>query len=315
MLEWKERRQLVKISNLYYVDGWTQEQIAKKVGVSRPVISKLLQKAKELGIVEVYIKDENAHTVELEQRLEREFGLKDVVVVSTFGYTSEMGKKVVGQAGAYYISKNLKDVKRLGISWGTTVAEVVKEYPYERREGIKIIPLEGGMGRQFVEIHANQLAYELSKKMNGTCSYLYAPAIVETEELKERLMAMHDIEAVLEEGKNVDVALISIGNPYKGSTLREMGYLQEDDLNILRKIGVAGDIAARFFDKCGDEINHPLNNKVIGLTLEQLKQIKNVIAVVEGTHKIESLSAALKGEYIDVLIIDEQTAAALLDER
>jgi DNA-binding transcriptional regulator LsrR (DeoR family) len=313
MLDWKERRQLVKIANLYYADGWTQEQIAKKVGVSRPVISKLLQKAKELGIIEVYIKDENAHTVELELKLEKEFRLKDVIVVSTVGYTSEMSRKAVGQAGAYYLSRNLKDVKRLGISWGTTVAEVVKEYPYERREGIKIIPLEGGMGRQYVEIHANQLAYELSKKMNSTCSYLYAPAIVETEELKERLLEMHDIEAVLEEGKNVDVALISIGNPHKGSTLRKMGYLQEDDLNSLRKMGVVGDIASRFFDKLGAPISQ--DDKVIGISLEQLKKISTVIAVVEGVYKLESVLSALNGDYLDVLIIDEQTAAALLDER
>jgi DNA-binding transcriptional regulator LsrR (DeoR family) len=96
--------------------------------------------------------------------LEREFGIKDVVVVSNVGYKPEMSRKAVGQAGAYYLSKNLKDVKRLGISWGTTVAEVDKEYPYERREGIKIIPLEGGMGRQSVEIHANQLAYDYLKR-------------------------------------------------------------------------------------------------------------------------------------------------------
>ncbi|MBZ5752097.1 sugar-binding transcriptional regulator [Metabacillus rhizolycopersici] len=315
MLSWEERRLLVKVSNLYYTDGWTQEQIAKKVGVSRPVISKMLQKAKEFGIVEVYIKDESALTVELEQKLEQKYGLIDAVVVPTVGFTPDMVKRSVGQAGAYYLSKNLKrDVKRLGISWGSTLSEVVKEYPYERREGINIVPLVGGMGTQHVEIHANQLAYELAKKMNGTCSYLYAPAIVETEELKERLVAMQDIAAVLEEGKNVDVALVGIGNPYKGSTMKAIGYLQDDDLQHLRKMGVVGDISSRFFDELGMPVKHSLNDKVIGLTLECLKEVKKVIGVVEGTHKIESVAAALKGDYLDVLIIDEQTALALLQE-
>lgn len=315
MLGSEERRQMVKVANLYHLNGWTQEQIAKRVGVSRPVISKLLQRAKEVGIVEVYIKDENSHTVDLELNLEKEFGLKDVVVVSTAGYTPEMRKKAVGQAGAYYLAKSLKDIKRLGISWGTTVAEVVKEYPYERREDVRIIPLEGGMGRQSVEIHANQLAYELSKKMNSTCSYLYTPAIVETEELKKHLMAMEEIEAVLEEGKTVDAALISIGNPHKASTLREIGYLKELDLDNLRTVGAVGDIAFRFFDKLGEPTNHPINNKVIGISLEQLKAIQTVIAVVEGSHKVESVFGALKGNYLDVLIIDETTAALLLDKR
>ena len=77
----------------------------KKLNVSRPVISKLLQKAKDVGIVEVYIKDESIHTVELEKQLETTFQLTDAVVVPSVGTMSEMVKRAVGQAGAYYLSK------------------------------------------------------------------------------------------------------------------------------------------------------------------------------------------------------------------
>lgn len=148
MLNWEERRQLVKVAHLYYTDGWTQQEIAKKLNVSRPVISKLLQKAKDVGIVEVYIKDESIHTVELEKQLETTFQLTDAVVVPSVGTMSEMVKRAVGQAGAYYLSKNMKGAEKIGISWGTTLAELVKEYPFERRNDVKVIPLEGGMGRQ-----------------------------------------------------------------------------------------------------------------------------------------------------------------------
>lgn len=313
MLTWEERRQLVKIATLYYTEGWTQEQIAKKIGVSRPIVSKMIQKAKEAGIIEIYIKDESIHTVELEQKLEKYFNLKDAVVVPSVGLTPDLVKSAVGRAGAYYLSKNLKNVKRLGISWGTTLAELVKEFPYVRNEDIHIVPLEGGMGRKYVEIHANQLAYELAKKLNCTCSYLYAPAIVETEELKERLLAMQDIEAVLEEGRNVDIAVIGIGNPHRSSTLRKLGYLSDENLNYLRKLGVVGDIGFRFFDDFGNVIIDSFTNKVIGVTLTELKKINQVIAVVEGIHKLESIKAALNGGFINVLIIDEQTAAAIVE--
>jgi DNA-binding transcriptional regulator LsrR (DeoR family) len=227
-----------------------------------------------------------------------------------------MVKKAVGQAGAYYLSKYLKkrNVNQLGISWGSTLAELVKEYPFERKEQMSIVPLVGGMGTKHVEIHANQLAYELAKKMSCTCSYLYAPAIVETKELKERLVSMREISSVLEEGKKVDVALIGLGNPYKGS-MRKLGYLKDNDLKQLRKLGVVGDIGSRFFDESGVVVNHPLNDKVIALPLEQLKKVKEVIGVVEGTHKVESTQAALKANYLDVLIIDEQTALALLEAK
>lgn len=311
-VEWQEKRQLVKVSSLYYNEGLTQAQIAVKLGVSRPVISKLLQRAKDEGIVKVYIKDESVHTVELEQQLEKHFGLADAIVVPNNGLTGEMTKRAVGQAGANYISHNMKDVKSIGVSWGETLAFLVQEYPYERREDIMVVPLEGGMGVKQVQIHANQLANEFAKKLHGTCTYLYAPAIVETEELKDRLMATQDIQTVLEIGRKVDIALIGIGNPFLESTLMKIGYLQETDVSHLRNMGTVGDIGFRFFDENGQPINDSLNSKVIGVTLEDFKDIKKVIAVVEGEHKVESVLGALRGQFIDVLITDERTASAIL---
>ncbi|KIY20569.1 MULTISPECIES: sugar-binding transcriptional regulator [Mesobacillus] len=314
MLSWEERRQLVKIANLYYNDSWTQEQIARKFSVSRPVISKSLQKAKEVGIIEIFIKDESVHTVNLEKSLEKRFNLTDVVVVPISSLTPDMVTKSVAQAGAYYLSKNMKNVKTIAVSWGTTLAALVKEYPYELREAVKVVPLEGGMGRKRVEIHANQIAYELAKKMGGTCSYLYAPAIVETQELRERLMVMQDINEVLEEGRNADIAITGIGNPYKASTLEKIGYLQRDEIDRLKSMGVAGDMGFRFFDQNGHTVDNLLDKKTIGISLEELRNIKTVIAVVAGSHKTESILAALKGKYINVLITDEQTAMNLLKE-
>lgn len=311
-MEWQEKRQLVKVSSMYYHDGLTQAQIAQKLGVSRPVISKLLQRAKDEGIVKIYIKDESVHTVELERQLEQYFGLSDAVVVPNNGLSEEMAKREVGQAGASYISNNIKDVKSIGISWGETLAHLVQEYPYERRENVTVVPLEGGMGVKQVQIHANQLANDLAKKLQSTCTYLYAPAIVETEELKERLMGMEDVQTVLEIGRNVDVALIGIGNPYANSTLMRLGYLQEHDLTQLREVGTIGDIGFRFFDENGVPINDSLNTKVIGITLAEFQKIKKVIAVVEGQHKVESILGALKGKFIDVLITDELTASAII---
>lgn len=312
MLSWEERRQLVKVASFYYIKGFTQEQIAKKIGVSRPVISKQLQKAKDYGIVEVFIKDETVHTVELEEKVEESYGLKDVVVVPVSDQYSEMRKKVIGQVAANYIIKNFKNVKRIGIGWGSTLAELVREYPYERREDVKIIPLVGGMGSQQVDIHANQLAYELAKKMNGSCSYLYAPAILDSEELRNRLVNMTDVKSVLEEARKVDLALVGIGNPYKESTLERIGYIKEEDIEDLRKSGAVGDISSRFLDSNGRPIDHPINDKVIGTTLDEIKEVPVVVGVVEGTNKLESIRGALRGNYLDVLIIDEVSASALL---
>lgn len=312
MMNWEERRQIVKVSRLYYFDGLTQAEIAKKIGVSRPVISKLLNKARESGIVEIYIKDENAHTVELEHQLEKKYGLKEVIVVPAADRNPEMVKQSLGKAASFYVSKKINGKKSLGISWGSTLAKFVQEYPFEQHQQLKIIPLVGGMGSKLVEIHSNLLAYQLAQKMNTTCSYLYAPAMVENAELKNRLVESVDIAKVLEEGRNVDMAVVGIGNPFEESTMTTMEYLKKEDLQSLKQAGAVGDIGSRFYDQAGNEIKHPLNDLVIGLDIGEYKQIPVVIGIVEGTHKVQSVKAALRGGFLDVLVIDDTTANLII---
>lgn len=317
MLNWEERRLMVKVAILYYFEGWTQAEIAAKNNVSRPVISKLLNNAKKEGIIEIYIKDETFHTVELEKKLIKKFGLKEVIVVSTAGFTPDMAKRQLGKAGASYISKSTKSkqVKSLGISWGSTLHSLVEEYPYEHKKGIHIVPIVGGMGTREVHLHSNQLAFTLAQKMNTTCSYLYAPALVESLDLRDRLVDTKDIAHVLEEGAKVDMAVVGLGNPFKGSTMEAIGYLSEEDVSSLRKAGAVGDISSRFYDAVGSELDHPLNRQVIGLNLDEIRKIPEVIGIVEGSYKLESIEAALQGGYLDVLITDDRTAQELVESQ
>ncbi|MFD1449080.1 sugar-binding transcriptional regulator [Oceanobacillus profundus] len=314
MLDWEERRLMVKLAKLYYFEGWTQAQIAKRQNVSRPVISKLLNNAKKEGIVEIYIKDETVLTVELEDQLEKKYGLEEVVVVSASNFSHEKLKQQLGKTASSYLSKHLEGVRNLGISWGTSLLSLVEEYPYERRNNLNIVPIIGGMGNDFVHLHSNQLAFQLAQKMNASCSYLYAPAMVETNELKNNLIRIKEIAHVLEKGRNVEMALVGIGSPFKESTLEKMGYLQGNDLKTLREAGAVGNIGSSFFNALGEEIDHPLNDHFIGLNIKEIRNIPKVIGIVEGVHKLESIDATLKGGHLNVLIIDEYTAQALINE-
>src|SRR5690625_739378 len=303
---------MAKIATLYYFEGWTQAKIAKKYKVSRPVISKVLQRAKDEGIIEIYIKDENVHNIELERQLEKKYKLQEVTVVSTANLSEEMIKKAIGKASVSYITRIIDDNPKIGITWGTTISSVVEEFPFLKKESTYIVPLVGGMGRRNVAIHVNQLAYELAKKINGMCTYLYAPAMVETRELRDRLIESEDIAAVLDEGTQVDMALVGIGNPFHHSTMKEIGYLKDEDIEELKKAGVVGDISSKFFDKDGIQVEHSLNDRVIGIDLEDLKKINLVIGIASGAYKAKSIHAALQNGYLNVLITDDNAANLLL---
>lgn len=311
---WEDRRVIAKVATLYYLNGWTQAKIAEKYEVSRPFISKALQRARELGIVEFYIKDESIHTIEFEQKLEAKYNLKEAIVVSSTNLSEIMLMKSIGKAAAYYVSHILNENMTVGISWGNTLAAVVEEFPFLKLDSINIVPLVGGMGNQSVEIHSNHLAFKLATKLNGSCTYLYAPAIVESKELRDWLIQSDDISSVIKKGKNVDIALVGIGNPYDNSTMENIGYVTHEDMEELKTIDVIGDINSQFYDETGNFLEMPLNNQVIGIDLDSLQKINRVIAIANGVHKASAIKVSLESDFIDILITDDLTAKKILQE-
>jgi DNA-binding transcriptional regulator LsrR (DeoR family) len=314
MINNEEKKQLIKIAKMYYFEELTQAEIAKKIGISRPVISKMLRKAREEEIVRITINDEGFDLVEVEQKIASFFGLSEVIITSTENMSSERTLQALGKATADYVSKSIRSIEKIGVSWGKSLLEMVHEYPIEQREQIKVIPLVGGMGPKDVELHSNQIAYEFAKKINGQCESLYAPAMVATNEQKESLIQLPFISSVLEQGKHVDLAIVGIGNPFEHSTMYEIGYLGDEDLHELRQAQVVGDISSKYILEDGSLADLAINRRVIGIDLSDLKQISKVIGVATGLYKIDSILAALRGGYLDVLITDDKTAYRLVDQ-
>ncbi|AOZ93712.1 sugar-binding transcriptional regulator [Paenibacillus crassostreae] len=315
MLNTDDKKMIIKICKLYYYESWTQEKIAEKFNVSRPFISKMIQKAREVGIVEILVHDDSHQTYELEKGIEQMFNLKQVLVVPTRDLNNELVTSAVGKAAAQFVQKLIKDGDRIGVSWGNTLYHMVREFPLEKKGNVKVVPLVGGTGNERTEIHSNQIAYEMAKKLGGKCESLYAPSIVETEQLKEQIVRLPNIASVLAEGEKVDLAIVGIGNPYSMSTMERFGYLTEEVLDELKELDVVADINSRFINREGHMVSHSINNKVIGIGLESLKQTNNVVGLAFGLHKIDCIKATLKGGYIQMLVTDEATANKVINDR
>lgn len=312
MKKWEDKRIILKATTLYYEEGLTQAEIAKRIKISRPLVSKMLKQAKSSGLVEIYIKDENAHTVALEIDIERKYNLDEVIVVPNRKSTTEaIVKKNVGRACVSYVTSVLPQVKNIGIAWGTTIAEFVDEMPYLQYPDIKIIPIMGGVGYSSVLFHSNHLAFLLAQKLNTTSTYLYTPALADSKKLKENLLESKMISTALSEGKNVDIAIVGVGNPVRSSTYRDLGYFSSKDIYELEEKGAIGDIVASFFNKHGDPVDTDVSNRMMGIDIEDLKSIPRTVALATGADKILSVQALLSKEIINVLIIDEIIAKNL----
>lgn len=308
----EDRRKILKVATMYYSEGLTQAEIARKIGISRPVISKLLREARDLGIVEIYIKDENAYSISLALEIEKKFQLKDVIVVPDGQDNSPATlKKNVARAAALYVANKLDQVSSVGVSWGTTVAEVIDEMPFLSYPNVTIHPLVGGVASHHLFLDANHLAFLFSQKCSAKCTYFYAPALAESKELKHILETSSFALEALKKAKQVDMAIIGVGNPVTSSTWEELAYIHSAELKKLKELGVVGDAVASFFDATGKELSTDLTQRLMGVTIEDLRKVKNVIAVASGLDKILSIKALLMAGILDTIVIDQRMAEEL----
>lgn len=309
-----EEKEAVKIATMYYVEGMTQAQIARKMGVSRSLISKILLDAKEDGIVEIFIHSKSAYTVQLERQLEEKYDLKNVIVVDTYNLNQYEISKMASQEAALYLQKISKQIDTLGVSWGKSLRGLVDHYPFTNQSNVTVIPLIGGMGEDFVDIHSNQLSYDLAHKMRGTAKYLYAPALVSNSGIKQELQNNQAIRAVLEAGKKVDIALVGLSNPYKPNTMLEIGYINEEDVVGLHESGAVGDVNSRFYNEDGEEVDSKINQHVLGLNLDDLKNIPLVMTIVYEMDKVSALKVAVEQKLVNILVTSDQIAMKLLKD-
>lgn len=305
---------LVRVAMMYYEESITQTNISKKLKISRPTIATLLKEAKDKGIVQITVSHANKEMYTIENELQEQYPNTLIHVAPKVNGDSDP-KIAVGNAASRLLSSLMEEDSRIGIGWGTTISEVVNAFEHVNFSSTSILPMIGGVGFSNVKIHSNHLVFELAQKTNGNVEYLYAPAVTDSVEIKSTFDSNQYINSVIEKAKAVDIALVGVGNPISHSNYVNFGYLSEEEYNELKEFDVVGDILTTFYGKEGQPISTSISNRMIGLTLEDLANIKTTIAVAAGNHKVNPLLAVLKNESIDHLVIDEELARLLLTEK
>lgn len=314
MSSFEDRRLLVKIAHMYYEEGATQSQIADEIGVSRSLISKYLAKAKDLGIVEIIIHDETIHPFrQLEGKIERLYGLREVVCIPNLGNESS-SKSRLGAAASKYLLRVIRDGQTIGVSSGTTLHEVAEAMSTNQHyPSVTFVPIVGGMGNERVDIHANHIVAKLAESLQAQYKLLHAPVMVDSKEVKEIFMRQTSIQDVFNLATQSNIAIVGIGGTPEYSTMVQ-SYLGQEHQEHFDHTDIVGDICYNFIDKNGRTAHSSWNEKVITLELEKLKEIPLIIGVACGLEKVQAIKAALEGRLVHVLVTDEQTAKALLDQ-
>lgn len=303
---------ILKVLRLYYDHHLTQAEVAERVGFSRPKVSKLLSDGRERGLVKVEIAEPSGDHVGLEIALENRFGL-DEVVISETSENREATERATGRAGAALLARICNRETKLGLSWGVSLRALADSTPRHLFACAKVVPLVGGMGNAKTRLHSNQVCAALAEKLDVESLHLAAPAIVGSPESRSELAELPGIEETLAEGAECDVAVVGIGSILPTSTLVEAGYFTLEEFLGLRDRGVVGDVCCHFLDADGVHRLPEFSERIVGITLEQLRQIPHSAGIATGIEKAAGVAGVLKGGYVKSLVCDEDLGRALLE--
>jgi len=310
MLELSER-DILKICYLYYQEEKTQEEISRLFGVSRFKISRTLNEAKRKGYVTITINDPEGDFAETEIRLANKFGLQQAIVAKINEFSEKSAMDQVAGAGAHYLRQIVSNYHIFGVTWGRTVSHVVTTLKPIDVKNLTLVQIGGGLGT-IEGTDNNMLTMMLGQKLGANAHVIPAPVIVRNRSIRDTLFEERKIQQTLEIAKKADLVLFGIGLIGKQGLLWHSGFLNEDDTVKLRKAGAVGLICGRSFNAQGQKCLDELDDRTIGLNLDQIRKIKHKICVATGQEKVAAILGALKGKLVNALVTDENTATILL---
>lgn len=314
MREVEERdRLLVQVARLYYEEALTQEDIARRVGLSRSNVSRLLTEARRQGIVEVRIRYPLRTAPVLESELKARFGLREVHVLVGGSKDPDTMLQSLGTLAAEQAQRFLRDDMVLGVGWGRALHATVDEFRRGPGYRVQVVQIMGGIGSIDPHIDGTELARRLAETLGGQFRYLHAPLLVETASICQALKQERNVRESLELARQADLALSGIGSVRPElSGLVRAGYLTKEELTDIARAGAVGDLYGWYLDIRGRICPLELHERIIGIDLPSVHHIKCVLAVAGFKEKAPAILAALRSGYLHILVTEAAAAQEVL---
>jgi DNA-binding transcriptional regulator LsrR (DeoR family) len=297
---------------MYFLDGRSQDDIARVLGTSRSNVSRMLSTARTLGIVEIRIRDEYGRDADLEQALAERFGLAHVRV-AVFRPRQD-ALEATGAVAAEWLERELRDGQILALSSGISVEAVVSAVAVDGLRDVEVVPLVGGLVTGGSAVTSQELVRALAARLGATCCLLHGPALLHSDFARDALLAEPSISRILKRARSADIALVGIeviGSDPANEVLEGLGLTAVQRTALLSQ-SPAGSICCRFYDASGRPIRGVVHDRVLGVDLDDLRRIPTVVGVAVGAEKAATVRAALRGGLVSGLITDAGLAHSIL---
>lgn len=308
-----QKNTLARVTWLYHHQKLTQQQIADELGLSRPTVVRLLRQALEAGIVTISLRLDVLKQMELSAQLAQRFGLEEVFIVPTSIEHSDADVlRAVGEMGALYLENHLQPNQIINLTWGKTLQEVARSLHEHPVKGVVIAQTLGGLNSGHT-VNPYRVASLFGEKLHAPVYHLYVPVMVASKELRELFFSDPGVQATLAVARLATMTLVSVGKVDHSATVVQTGLLSASIVDQLRARGAVGDISGRYFDVQGKRISGEVDDRMMALSWEDFQRLKNVVAVACGLDKRDAILGALRTGVLSRLIIDDQTALALME--
>lgn len=294
---------------LYYVAGNTQDEIAKKLNVSRQSAQRMVALSVSKGLIKVRLDHPIAKCMDLSVKLKDRFGLHSCEVVPSDKAESTLG---LAQAGANEIERHLKysEPKVLAIGTGRVLRACVDELSSMDCEQHKIVALLGNMALDG-SASAYDVVVRMAEHIKAKHYPMPLPVLPRSKEEKEQLQSQYNIACNLNLAANADVTFVGVGNLGVNSPLLLDGFITKEESEELQQKGAVGEIISWVFDRNGKLLDCAVNDRVASTPLA-VDSDKPVIAIAAGQDKVDAILGALRSKMINGLITNEFTAEKLL---
>ncbi|MDN2583825.1 sugar-binding transcriptional regulator [Aquibium sp. ELW1220] len=299
-----------KAAWLYYTHGLRQDEIARRLEISRASVAMYLRKARETGIVTIAASTELFASDVLARKLEDRFGLDGVWIADGSAFPDPEAE-IPSLAASVFLSM-VGSGQRVGVAWGRTVYAIADAMTFADLKDVTVVQLCGNLGAPY-SYRPDQCTMEIARRLNAKGLNFYAPLILSTEALATALRAEPVIREQLAGVGECDMALFSVGFADEDAHVVKCGAVTAAELRALRRQGAVGVIAGQMIDADGAPLDCEYNRRCISADLTDFRAIPKRLMVVQEEAKLEPLRAALAGRFATHLVLSRTIAQALID--
>lgn len=307
-----QERTIIEAAKLYYIEGYSQKDIATTINVSRATVSRLLNKAIKSGIVTITIKDPQTRVPEIANRIRNKYNLKAVYIAET-ARERDITRKNVGDLTANILEDIFVQNMYLGVARGAityyTARSIVNQHNYR----VDLVQMVGSGFDCVSNIEGARLMLRFQQKTLGNCHVLNAPIMVRNRQTRDTLIEEDSIRKTMNLYRLLGVGLFKIDNVRSNLSYQLCDpWITRADALQLRELSAVGSICGLYFDKHGQCCSAGINDRRIGIAMEEIRKIPLAIGMTCGDNMSAATDAVLKSGLLNALIIDEELAMSLI---